>query len=638
MRLEEQELLEVLPGVFAFEHMNAPPSVVWDYQQDDVHGTVTGITFGDPEIVSAFAGMSVAAPERFGAWYGHLWPRDVSPGELLPGEWCYQDGMVYVAPPEGVSKSETAARLAYLESARGVFFVRCDGLTIRNIDFVGFANPTGGTAAVFTSGCTRLRLENLIAYDSGYRAFNTAGDTGSTDPLDVVITGCVAAGDTIINGMANNPFVAYNGAGCFDCGYRVVGGGIAAYPWMDWQGRPLVGDPDGLETPVAAAYKPNGFYSHAGAQGVGMSDMEFSDFFVVSFCQMLNEKHGLSMFWPLESIGRMITSEASIPIVGSDAQTYPIRFVDSVFLCLPLQTTNVMLDRCRIRIPRARGGLAGYQGLTNRWFQPQNLYVRSSEIFLRELASPPGFGMFNLLGPSNTLVLELCTIVKEANSAGFRSDSLIRSADGAMVRVWGCVLGSTRSDGLNQHFLYRPVGPVVQMDFDPVAWSGIDVKSSWFVNYSPARFAERFGTASHAGQTFAQFSNANLLGGAILDFVTGEQVFGVDPGFAAMQEGDFNLDVDSPIFALTHDWIDEFEGIFDLYGKPYSGRYGAVQNTSTPCLGDANGDGVIDLNDLNIVLTNFGMETSLGDVNNDGVVDLNDLNIVLSAFGASCGD
>jgi hypothetical protein len=54
--------------------------------------------------------------------------------------------------------------------------------------------------------------------------------------------------------------------------------------------------------------------------------------------------------------------------------------------------------------------------------------------------------------------------------------------------------------------------------------------------------------------------------------------------------------------------------------------------------GDANGDGTVDLDDLNIVLSNFGQQTSIGDVDNDGVVDLNDLNIVLSTFGSSCGD
>jgi len=54
------------------------------------------------------------------------------------------------------------------------------------------------------------------------------------------------------------------------------------------------------------------------------------------------------------------------------------------------------------------------------------------------------------------------------------------------------------------------------------------------------------------------------------------------------------------------------------------------------CPGDVNGDGAVDLNDLNLVLVNFGQTTSEGDANGDGVVDLNDLNLVLVNFGTSC--
>ena len=53
--------------------------------------------------------------------------------------------------------------------------------------------------------------------------------------------------------------------------------------------------------------------------------------------------------------------------------------------------------------------------------------------------------------------------------------------------------------------------------------------------------------------------------------------------------------------------------------------------------GDANLDGVVDINDLAIVLTNYnktGTTWTQGDVNNDfGVVDINDLTILLSNFG-----
>jgi len=73
-------------------------------------------------------------------------------------------------------------------------------------------------------------------------------------------------------------------------------------------------------------------------------------------------------------------------------------------------------------------------------------------------------------------------------------------------------------------------------------------------------------------------------------------------------------------------------------GSPagYVAKWQGCPGTPEPCPADVNGDGVVDLNDLNLVLTNFGQETSEGDTNGDGIVDLNDLNAVLTAFGTEC--
>lgn len=55
--------------------------------------------------------------------------------------------------------------------------------------------------------------------------------------------------------------------------------------------------------------------------------------------------------------------------------------------------------------------------------------------------------------------------------------------------------------------------------------------------------------------------------------------------------------------------------------------------------GDINNDGVVDLGDLAVLLSNFGSSGATfddGDFNADGVVDLADLALLLAAFGTSC--
>ena len=77
----------------------------------------------------------------------------------------------------------------------------------------------------------------------------------------------------------------------------------------------------------------------------------------------------------------------------------------------------------------------------------------------------------------------------------------------------------------------------------------------------------------------------------------------------------------------------------DMYGLPYCTANDANASPITDVFGlpgDANGDGRVDVNDLTIVLTNYGqtgMVWSQGEFTGNGTVDINDLTIVLANFG-----
>ena len=56
---------------------------------------------------------------------------------------------------------------------------------------------------------------------------------------------------------------------------------------------------------------------------------------------------------------------------------------------------------------------------------------------------------------------------------------------------------------------------------------------------------------------------------------------------------------------------------------------------SAPCPGDLDGDQVVSIDDLLIVIGNYG-NSGEGDANEDGTVDVEDLLIVLDSFGQNC--
>ena len=89
--------------------------------------------------------------------------------------------------------------------------------------------------------------------------------------------------------------------------------------------------------------------------------------------------------------------------------------------------------------------------------------------------------------------------------------------------------------------------------------------------------------------------------------------------------------------STTYFWkVTAFNQIGETASSPSIGLFTTLGDDPEPCDGDATGDNMVDLADLNLVLANFGQSTSEGDVTGDDLVDLADLNLVLANFGTSC--
>ncbi|MCA9306801.1 MAG: hypothetical protein KDA16_09720 [Phycisphaerales bacterium] len=95
-------------------------------------------------------------------------------------------------------------------------------------------------------------------------------------------------------------------------------------------------------------------------------------------------------------------------------------------------------------------------------------------------------------------------------------------------------------------------------------------------------------------------------------------------------------------FVITDQPFARFEifGYAELAGDGTNNPGQWVRLVTPSCPGDVNGDMMVDVDDLNAILSAWGTNVGAGDprdlANNDGIVDVDDLNVVLGNWGNNC--
>jgi len=107
----------------------------------------------------------------------------------------------------------------------------------------------------------------------------------------------------------------------------------------------------------------------------------------------------------------------------------------------------------------------------------------------------------------------------------------------------------------------------------------------------------------------------------------------------------FTIDAGGTQSAVSGNWrlvgtVGQPDATLEMTGGGFElvGGYWALP--SVGCAGDINLDGFVNLTDLSILLSNFGIGSGAtpgdGDIDADGDVDLTDLSRLLAVFGTNC--
>ncbi len=260
-------------------------------------------------------------------------------------------------------------------------------------------------------------------------------------------------------------------------------------------------------------------------------------------------------------------------------------------------------------------------------------------VLLNGLNSSPG-GAVGFFGGSPLL---LNSLVHGNSVSGLAAVNLVDNTSASIVN--STIVGNSSEGSVAG--VYKDGGQVEL--HNSIVWGNTPAnpapgQAPWLDNVRPDGMDIRFTTVEGWGDTDANGANGyepRFVNAAGPDGIPGniDDNYRLAPGSCLIDSGDNGL----VPFGAEFDFLGNPRFLDDA-GTPDSGLgdapivdRGAYEfQGQTSCAADLNGDGEINLADLNIVLANFGQPAPGGDSNCDGVLNLADLNAVLASFGVAC--
>lgn len=211
--------------------------------------------------------------------------------------------------------------------------------------------------------------------------------------------------------------------------------------------------------------------------------------------------------------------------------------------------------------------------------------------------------------------------------------TLLASNNG--VNLWAGIsddvlyVATNPAGGGNDRFIYvaRSPGPL-----QPANWSKAGQIAAWDAFLADEN-DNSYNTWTDA--TGTHLSATNHSGGVLEGTLNLREEFGTLPGEIYLAVGTYPTSNSAALL-----WQSQVPASVNQNGNIDATEYLLMVLGGQPCPGDLDGNGVVDLGDLAILLAHYGLTATAqpgdGDLNGDHNVDLSDLAIILSEYGVPC--
>jgi hypothetical protein len=536
--------------------------------------------------------LTVEQPPREPRHFGHLHQR-FSQGqvEANPGSWYYDasTGHLFVSTPPvvGALAPDVGDTYAWCAGGNAIMLLNATGCDVGDLDIALYSEFAGsrGYGVLLGGGGVgpwNNTVHDMTIWDCGYHAVGFVDRAGDGN----VMRNIVSKGQNTNGTTVSNPFVYFT---IRDATTGNAGEGLIhhAYTLLDFEGQKLR---------QPARFVTLNSHTDTIARITDLAWRSVSAF----------------TYDPEDIVGLIGSNHAVAATDPADPETYPVRVYDSV-----------------VRTPRQLLETSG----------SDIAFIRTEFDSLGQAgAAPPTQTM--IVRDGDRMLLESCLV--KAQRTGSPLSTVLSVADGAHLHLTGTTVFMEGTDGVmvtlqsgavpgsmvtaRQCLFVRSAPGTLGVATATTDTGHVDLQDCWYDQVSPAAYF--LGAVSGGGtgvRTLADMQSN----------VDADGLYDVDPMF-----NDPPLDLEGapggPLRTVTR-WLDgrRPRGINQ---RTYSGHFGAYQY-GPDCPGDVNADGAVDVDDLVLVITSWGLSCPPeagpcpGDADGDGEVDVDDLSTVILSWG-----